>query len=61
MSINIDFSEKLEIPLKNKPQPVHLSGFEIIVHSGILKKDGNKDYNYYLSDDLIYKTMISAT
>ena len=26
---------------------------EIIVHSGIFKKNGNKEYHCYLSDDLI--------
>ena len=32
---------------------VHWSGIEIIVHSGILNKDDNKEYHCYLSEDLI--------
>ena len=45
--------EKLTILLKKEPQSVHWSGVEIIVHSGILRKDSNKEYHCYLSDDLI--------
>ena len=49
----VTFLEKLTILLKKEPQPVHLSGVEIIVQSGILRKDSNKEYHCYLSDDLI--------
>ena len=52
VSINMDFSEKLKIPLKKEPQSVHWSGAKIIVHFHILKKGSNKEY-YYLSDQLI--------
>ena len=53
VSINIDFSEKLKILLKKEPQSVHWPGVEIIVDSRILRKDSNKEYHGYLSDDLI--------
>ena len=49
----VTFLEKLTILLKKEPQSVHWSGVEIIVHSGILRKDSNKEYHCYLSDDLI--------
>ena len=49
----LTFLEKLTILLKKEPRSVHWSGVEIIVHSGILRKDGNKEYHCYLSDDLI--------
>ena len=52
-SIDIDCLQKFKIPLNKEPQPVHRSGVEIIVHSGILKKDGNKEYHCYLSEDRI--------
>ena len=45
--------EKLKIPLKNEPQSVHWPCVEITAHSGILKKDSNKEDHCYLSDDLI--------
>ena len=38
--------------LKKEPESDHWSGVEILVNSGILKKDGNKEH-CYLSDDLI--------
>ena len=53
MSINIGFTENLKVPLKKEPQVVRRSVVEIKVHSGILKKDCNKEYQCYLSDDLI--------
>ena len=43
----------MKIPLKKEPQSLHWSGIEIIVHYGILKKGGSKEYHCYLSDDLI--------
>ena len=49
----LSFSEKLKMPLKKEPQSVNWSGVEIIVHSGLLKKDSNKEYHCYLSNDLI--------
>ena len=52
VSINTDFSEKLKIPLKKEPQSVHWSVVETIVHS-IFRKDGNKEYHCYISDNLI--------
>ena len=52
VSINTDFSEKLKIPLKKERQSVHWSVVEIIVHS-IFRKDGNKEYHCYVSDNLI--------
>ena len=51
MSTNIQKSWKCR--WKKEPQSVHWSGVEIIVHSGILKSDDNKEYHCYLSDDLI--------
>ena len=53
VSVNIDFSEKLKTLLKKEPQSAHGSDVEIIVHSGILIKDSNKEYYCYLSDDHI--------
>ena len=53
MSINTDFSEKLKIPLKKEPQSVHWSVVEIIVHSDIFRKDGNKEYHCYVSGIII--------
>ena len=43
VSINMDFSEKLKIPLKKELQSVHWSGAKIIVHFRILKKGSNNE------------------
>ena len=37
VSLDIDFSEKLKVPLKYELQSMHWTGVEIIIHSGILK------------------------
>ena len=52
-NLDIDFSEKLKIPVKYEPQQMHWASVEIIVHLGILKKNGEKEYHCYMSDDLI--------
>ena len=49
----VSLDMKLKVPLKYKSQSMHWTGVEIIVHSGILKKEGEKQYHAYLSDDLI--------
>ena len=51
--LELDFSEKLKVPLKYEPQSMHWTGVEVIVHSGILKDHGEKKYHAYLSYDLI--------
>ena len=48
ISIDIDFSEKLKVPLKYEPQSMHWTGVEVIVHSGILKNHGEKEYHSYV-------------
>ena len=35
------------------------TGVEIIVHSGILKYNGEKSYHSYLSDDLIQDLVLT--
>ena len=52
VSIDIDFSENLSVPVKFEPQTLHWSHQQITVHSGILKHAGEKSYHPYLSDDL---------
>ena len=53
INIDIDFSEKLKVPLKYEPQILHWNNPQVIVHSGILKDSGTKEYHAYLSDDVI--------
>ena len=36
VSIDVDFSEKLKVPLKYEPRSMHWTGVEIIVHSSCL-------------------------
>ena len=49
--IDIDFSEKLKIPIKFQAQSQHWNERTVIVHSGILYSQGVKSYHTYLSDD----------
>ena len=53
VNVDIDFSEKFKVPLKHEPQSLHWSNPQVIVHSGILKVSGEKEYHAYLSDDII--------
>ena len=53
VNLDVDFSEKLKVPLKYEPQSMHWIDAQIIVHSAILKTNGEKEYHAYLSDDLI--------
>ena len=53
IEIDVDFSEKLTVPLKYEPQSMHWSHSQVIVHSGILKESGDKWYHPYLSDDMV--------
>ena len=51
MSLDIDFSENLKVPIKSEPQSLHSSHEQVTVHSGIIKVDGEKTYNPTLSED----------
>ena len=51
VSIDVDFSENLSVPVQFEPQSIHWSHSQVTVHSGILKIDGEKFYHPYLSDD----------
>ena len=51
IEIDLDFSEKLTVPLKYEPQSMHWTNAQIIVHSAIMKSLGEKTYHPYLSDD----------
>ena len=51
--IDIDFSEKLKVPIKFQAQSQHWNEKTVIVHSGIMKQNGAKSYHAYLSDDTI--------
>ena len=51
MFVNIDFSENLSIPVKFKPQSLHWTHKQVIVHSGITKACSEKSYHVHLSDD----------
>ena len=53
VEVDIDFSEKLKVPLKYKPQSMHWSNSQVIVHSGITKAAGEKTYHPYFSDDKV--------
>lgn len=49
--IDIDFSEKLKVPIKFQAQSQHWNERTVIVHSGIMHDQGVKSYHAYLSDD----------
>ena len=51
ISIDIDFSENLSIPVKYEPQSMHWSHEQVTVHSGILKTPTTKSYHPYISND----------
>jgi len=51
ISIDIDFSENLSVPVKFEPQSLHWFHQQVTVHSGLLKNEGEKSYHAYLSDD----------
>ena len=51
IEIDLDFSEKLAVPLKYEPQSMHWTNAQIIVHSAITKSQGQKIYHPYFSDD----------
>ena len=53
VEVDIDFSEKLKVPLKYKPESMHWSNSQVIVHSGITKAAGEKTYHPYFSDDKV--------
>jgi hypothetical protein len=42
VEIDIDYSEKLTVPVKYEPQDLHWHNSQVIVHSGILKESGDK-------------------
>ena len=54
ISIDIDFSEHLSVPVKFEPQTLHWTHQQITVHSGTIKQDGEKSYHPYLSDDVTH-------
>ena len=49
--MDIDFSENLFVPVKYEPQSLHWSYPQIIVHSGLVRYNGEKSYHPYLSSD----------
>ena len=51
MFVDIKFSENLSVPVKFKPQSLHWSLKQVIVHSGITKACSEKTYHVHLSDD----------
>ena len=53
---NIDFSENLTLLLPQEIQSMHWGQAKtnVTVHSGLLKKEGIKQYHPYFSDDLIH-------
>ena len=51
ISLDIDFSENLQIPVKFEPRSLHWSHEQVTVHSGILKCSAIKSYHPYISDD----------
>ena len=51
VSIDLDFSENLQIPGKFEPQSLHWAHQQLTVHSGVLKNNGEKSYHAYLSND----------
>ena len=48
--LDIDFSENLTLGIKFEPQSLHWVKKQIIVHSGIVKCNGEKTYHPYVSD-----------
>ena len=52
ISLDIDFSENLSIPVKYEPQSLHWSHQQVTIHSGIRKIKGEKSYHPYVSNDL---------
>ena len=58
--IDIDFSEKLKVPLKFKAQSQNWNEkTDKTVHSGIMKQNGTKSYHAYLSDIIQDQSFIS--
>ena len=51
VSIDIDISENLSIPIKYELQSLHWRHSQVIVHSGIMKNAEEKYYHAYFSDD----------
>ena len=51
LSIDVDFSENLSIPVKSEPQSLHWSHEQVTIHSGIMKLQGEKSYHPYISND----------
>lgn len=51
--IDIDFSEKLKVPITCQAQSEHWNEKTVIIHSWIIKQNGTKSYHAYLSDDTI--------
>ena len=49
--IEIDFSEKLRVPLKYEPQSVLWNHEQVTVHSGVLKNKRQNSYHSHLSND----------
>ena len=51
ISVDVDFSENLSIPVKFEPQLLNWSHQQVTVHSGIMKVGGIKSYHSYISND----------
>ena len=54
VSLDLDFSENLQVPVKYEPQSLHWAREQLTVHSGILKCNGDKSYHAYLSNDKLH-------
>ena len=51
VSLEIDFSENLKVPVEYEPLSMHWSHERVTIHFGILKSNGEESYHPYLSDD----------
>ena len=51
ISVDVDFSENLSVPIKYEPQFLNWSHFQVTVLSGTLKNSGEKSYHPYLSNN----------
>ena len=54
VSLDLDFSENLQVPVKYEPQSLHWAHEQLTVHSGILKCNADKSYHAYLSNDKLH-------
>ena len=53
-TLHIDLEENLMVPVKQSPHQMHWSKKQVTVHSAILKRNGNKEYHPYLTEDMCH-------